>query len=94
MRKFFVTVAVSIALGLASYACGDSAKAAPSCADLQKQLNGCTTIKQSTKDSFGTFCGASSEACRSCLDGVLCGVTEQCDPQCKSAAVADAGDGG
>jgi hypothetical protein len=80
-----------------AYACGPTsgAKAAPSCADLQSQLNACTNISQSTKDKFAGFCATAADACRSCLDGNLCGVTEQCDPACGKTSdggtVPDAG---
>ncbi|MDB4944232.1 MAG: hypothetical protein JWP97_3766 [Labilithrix sp.] len=75
-----------------AYGCGtsNSSSSAPSCADLQKQINACTNISQAGKDSLAPFCATASEDCRSCLDGTLCGVTEQCDPQCKKSE-ADSG---
>jgi hypothetical protein len=73
------------ALGLFVFACGTSSKddhPAPTCEQLQSQIDGCSNLPQTAKDSLGPFCAKASEACRSCLDGKLCGVTEQCDPAC------------
>jgi hypothetical protein len=71
-------------VGLLSYGCGsdDGDADAPSCEELQTQIDACTNISQNGKDSLGPFCATASAACRSCLDGKLCGTTEQCDPAC------------
>ena len=72
----------------------DSGKPAPTCAQLQAQINACPGFTQAQKDQLGPFCASptATDACRSCLDGNLCGVTEQCDPQC--GKISDAGGGG
>lgn len=61
---------------------GTDASTAPSCDVLQAQVDACTTLSQNSKDTFPTFCSSISAGCRACLDGVLCGVTEQCDSLC------------
>ena len=80
------TLVVTFTLGLLAFACGPSSSAtsAPTCAQLQTQINACPNFSQADKDSLGPFCASprATDACRSCLDGHLCGVTEQCDPQC------------
>ena len=79
----------SFAFALLAIACGtSSSSAAPTCAQLQTQINACPNFSQADKDSLGPFCASprATDACRSCLDGHLCGVTEQCDPQCGKAA--------
>lgn len=80
----FRFVACVLAGALFTYACGPSKdeKSAPSCEDLQTQINACKNMSQSAKDSLGPFCAKASEECRACLDGKLCGVTESCDPAC------------
>ena len=70
----------------------DGGKSAPTCNALQTQLDACSNVSQPAKDQLARFCATASEACRSCLDGTLCGTTEQCDPLC--GKVADAGGGG
>ena len=91
------TLVVTLALGLFTFACSSttSSTPAPTCAQLQTQINACANISQSGKDSLGPFCAAASDACRSCLNNNLCGVTEQCDPQCgKSSDGGSTGDSG
>jgi hypothetical protein len=62
---------------------GDAgANEAPSCEELKTQIDACTNISQPTKDGFLGVCAEFSAECRACLDNVLCGVTEQCDPAC------------
>ena len=70
----------------------DGGKAAPTCAALEMQFDACMNVPQSVKDQLARFCATASEACRSCLDGTLCGTTEQCDPVCLK--ISDAGGGG
>lgn len=79
-------VVTLFSLGLPTFACGTSSSSttAPTCAQLQTQINTCPGFSQADKDSLGPFCASAraTDACRSCLDGHLCGVAEQCDPQC------------
>src|SRR5262249_4738153 len=60
----------------------EASKLVPSCENLKAQIDACDKISQDAKDSMPAFCAGVSEACRACLDGTLCGVTEQCDPVC------------
>ncbi len=92
--RTFAPIALAI-FGLMTYGCSSTSsttKTPPTCAQLQTQINACTNISQAGKDLLGPFCATASDACRSCLDGQLCGVTEQCDPQC--GKIGDAGGGG
>jgi hypothetical protein len=50
---------------------------------MKTEIDACDNISQETKDAFSKVCAGFSEDCRACLDGTLCGVTEQCDPLCK-----------
>ena len=72
---------ISLLACIALLACGDDAAKAPSCEELQRQINTCS-FPQTTKDQFMSFCTGKTEACRACLDGKLCGVTESCDSAC------------
>ncbi len=83
------TAAIVAASFLAVGACGDddsstSSSGGPSCAELKTQVDACTTIKQETKDAFLATCAEPrfTASCRSCLNGKLCGVTEDCDRLC------------
>ncbi len=84
--RFAVFASLLTGLVLVS-ACGDdddSAAGGPSCAELKTQVDACTTLSQSFKDSFLTTCAEPriTAACRSCLNGKVCGVTENCDRVC------------
>jgi hypothetical protein len=93
-------VVTLFSFGLLTFACGTSSSSttAPTCAQLQAQIDACPGFSQADKDSLGPFCASAraTDACRSCLDGHLCGVTEQCDPQCgkSSSAGGSIGDSG
>jgi hypothetical protein len=96
MRTSYV-LAGALSVIAASYACEatQDGTSAPSCADLQQEINACTNVPPSTKSSLGTFCARTSDECHTCLRGHLCGVTEQCDTTCgKLEADAPARDAG
>ena len=72
----------------------DTDDSAPTCADLRAQYDACPGgHTKENSDAFDAVCPQVSEDCRSCLDGKLCGVTEQCDSLCKvsSSSTADGG---
>ncbi len=87
----FVAFRASLAYAIVSsalVACGgddktESTFGAPTCDALQKQYDACTNVSAESKANFGPFCTNASDDCRRCLDGTLCGTTEQCDALCK-----------
>ncbi len=90
MRRFRTSIpALAAAFVLLALACGGTTKVAPTCAQLQTQINACATVSKFLKDNFAATCAPLSEACRACVDGVVCGITEQCDGAC--GKLGDAG---
>lgn len=59
----------------------DAASGPVSCASLVAEARTC--FDEATVAEVAKFCEAASQACRDCLGGKICGVTEGCDPLCK-----------